>query len=81
MPEIQNEKQMLPEELNKHQELKKYLQKEISQHQNSARLKSILAHLLFWIVIIASALGLINITTNWFSKEALSGIATIPAIV
>jgi hypothetical protein len=80
MLEVQKEKQTLAEELNKHQELKKYLQKEISQHQKSARLKSILAHLLFWVVIIASGFGLLNIATNWLSKEVLSGIAVIPGI-
>lgn len=80
MPALQKEEQIAPYELNKHQELKKYLQREIGQHQNSGRLKSILAHLLFWIVIIASGLGLLNIATNWFSKEALSGIAIIPGI-
>ncbi len=81
MSEIHNEKQTLPEGFNKHIELTKYLQKEIGQHQNSARLKSILAHLLFWVVIVASGLGLLNIATNWFSKEVLSGIAIIPGIV
>lgn len=79
MPETQYEKHILSEE-RKHEELKKYLQKEIQQHQKSARLKSIVAHLLFWVVIIASGLGLVNITTQWFSKEGLSAIAIIPGI-
>lgn len=60
--------------------LKEYLQKEIRQHQSSARLKSVLAHLLFWCVILTSAIGLINTSTGWLSKEELSGIAVIPGV-
>jgi hypothetical protein len=81
MSEIQNEKQSLPEEFNKKQDLKKYLEKEINQHRNAARLKSILAHLLFWIVILASGLGLLNIAIHRVSNELMSGIAIIPGIV
>lgn len=71
---------IINEEEQKFLALKAYLQKEIQQHQSSARLKSFLAHLLFWIVIAASALGLMNTSTDWLSKEALSGIAVIPGI-
>lgn len=68
------------DEATKQMELKRYLEKEIKQHQSSARLKSTLAHLLFYCVIITSGLGLINVSTNWFSPKELSGIAIIPGI-
>jgi Ni/Fe-hydrogenase subunit HybB-like protein len=67
-------------EAEKHTALKRYLEKEIRQHQQSARYKSIAAHLLFWCVILASALGLINTSTGWFSNKLLSAIAVVPGI-
>ena len=64
----------------RYERLKKYLEDEISQHQNAARIKGLTAHFLFGVVIVTSAVGLMNAAFNWFSKEVLSGIAVIPGI-
>jgi hypothetical protein len=63
------------------EELKKYLKKEIQQHQIAAQWKSALAQLLFLLVILTSGLGLINTATQWFSKEILSALAVVPGII
>ncbi len=61
--------------------LKDYLNTEIHEHQLAARIKNVLAQLLFLLVIITSGLGLINGSTDWFTKTELSGIAAIPGII
>jgi hypothetical protein len=64
------------------QELKNYLDKEIRQHQNAARLKSWTAQILFWGAIASSAIGAVNPDTDWFPSDAATSIlAAIPGVV
>jgi hypothetical protein len=69
------------ENIEKSKRLEFYLQKEIKQHQFSARIKNITAQLLFLLVIIVSGLGLLNSATNWFEKKGLTVLAVIPGII
>ena len=62
-------------------DLVKYLEKEINQHQSACRFKNVLAQLLFLIIILFSALALINTGTNWFNIKELSIIAAMPGII
>ena len=74
------EMQMNSDEARK--ELKNYLDKEIHQHQNAARVKSFTAQILFWGAIAASAIGTVNPATKWFPSEAsISVLSAIPGVV
>jgi hypothetical protein len=71
----------MSENLENFNALKKYLDDEIHQHQLAARIKNVLAQLLFLVVIAVSGLGLINESTHWFSGAELSGLSAIPGII
>lgn len=62
-------------------DLVRYLEKEIKQHQSACRLKNVIAQLLFLVIIIFSALGLINTGTDWFDIKQMSIIAAMPGII
>ena len=62
-------------------DLVKYLEKEIKQHQTACWIKNVIAQLLFLTVIFFSALGLLNTGTEWFSIKQMSAIAAMPGII
>ncbi len=71
----------MDQQVEKINELVTYLEKEIKQHESACKIKNVIAQLLFFIIIIVSALGLINPGTDWFTMKGMSIIAALPGII
>jgi hypothetical protein len=67
-----------PESFN---DLVKYLEKEAKQHQSACRTKNFLTQLLFFAIIICSALGLVNTKLPFIDLPEMSIIAAMPGVL
>ncbi|MFP5438203.1 MAG: hypothetical protein ACLGH8_10480 [Bacteroidia bacterium] len=67
-------------QMQNYEQLKKYLEKEIKQHQTASRLKNIVVQLLYLFIIICYALVLLKDVAG-ISKEFSLAIAGMPGII